>query len=92
MVFAEGRPRFSTASDRRWTFDAEAICSGWHPRRGASGWLTCLTRSLLRVAAVYPSRRIWAEVKWCVLWLIATAVGVPLLVLAVFHAGRPGTA
>ncbi len=47
----------------------------------AVGVVAWLQLEQIRVAAVHPSRRIWAEVKWCVLWLIATAVGAPLLVL-----------
>lgn len=47
----------------------------------AVGVVAWLQLEQVRVAAVHPSRRIWAEVKWCVLWLIATAVGAPLLVL-----------
>lgn len=47
----------------------------------AVGVVAWLQLEQVRVADVHPSRRIWAEVKWCVLWLIATAVGAPLLVL-----------
>lgn len=51
----------------------------------AVGVVAWLQLEQVRVAALYPSRRIWAEVKWCVLWLFAAAVGAPLLVLVAWR-------
>lgn len=51
----------------------------------AVGVVAWLQLEQVRVAAILPSRRIWAEVKWCVLWLFAAAVGAPLLVLVAWR-------